>query len=162
MLISAAIQNSGNKLSSSSAPSEIVRPASIPSRLILPAPQRPASAQETETQTPEPEQVNTEPETQPVRVQPIYISAPRRVRSSRPVTSVRRQNQALRLQAASAPSAISGFGNGSNSNANALAAGVTPEANGGNTNNQSDVMGAINAANSLLQPNDANNNDPNG
>ena len=168
MLVSFAIENFGSSSGSSSAPADIVAPASAPSVLLPPPVTRP------EPSTPEPQQVQAQPEPEPepepeqavtpspVRVQPVYIPTPRGRTRARNVTALRKQAHSLRLQAASAPSSISGFpGSESNAQAQQQATGetITPSAAAPAMNGPVDANAAAMA--NLMQQNTAES-DPNG
>lgn len=167
MLVSIAIENFGNTPTSSSAPTSLVNPASVPSRILPPAPTKPVpkapEPQQTQTQAqPEPEPA---PEPTPaVRVQPVYIPTPRGRTRARNVTSLRKQAQALRLQAASAPSSVSGFGKSSapgqaQSQVPNEEVSTSPAGNTGNMNIPNLQAGDNPAVNALMSNSE---NDPNG
>lgn len=169
MLVSFAIENFGGTPTSSSAPTSLVTPASVPSVILPPPVTRP------EPKAPEPQQVQVQPEPEPepepapapapapVRVQPVYVPTPKGRTRARNVTSLRKQAQTLRLQAASSPSSISGFPNsGSSAQAQpqaALGEGIAQA----NTANPANVNADAAAMANLMQQNqNTEENDPNG
>ena len=170
MLVSLAIENFGGNTRSSSAPTDIVSPAAVPSVMLPPPVTRPAA------QTPEPQQTQAqlepepEPEPEPeqtvtpspVRVQPVYVPTPRGRTRARNVTELRKQAHALRLQAASAPSSVSGFpGSGSSTQAQPQVTGENTAPTAANPAINTPVDANADAMANLMQQNAAEN-DPNG
>ena len=128
-LVTFTILNSDEAIRSSSAPQEVIeasRGASIvippppkeaerpeqPAPVVTPQPQQPSATAPAREAIPTPVQPEpAEQETPQVRrsVRPAYLPASG-VNRARNVTDSRRQTQAQRMQAASAPTAIQGFG----------------------------------------------------
>ncbi|MBQ9403909.1 MAG: TrbI/VirB10 family protein, partial [Synergistaceae bacterium] len=108
---------------------------------------------------PEPEQTVTP---SPVRVQPVYVPTPRGRTRARSVTALRKQAHTLRLQAASAPSSVSGFpGSGSSTQAQPQVTGENTAPTAANPAINTPVDANADAMANLMQQNAAEN-DPNG
>ncbi|MBQ9564432.1 MAG: TrbI/VirB10 family protein [Synergistaceae bacterium] len=132
-LVAFAIINSGgDNLASSRPPEEVIEPSRASMTLLPPPPSQPKPesepkvpfAEENEEPEQQPQQPTVQPAPQPQTqvqqpAQPTYVPAPRASRA-RTVTDRRRENQAARLQAASAPTAIQGFGRQTEAQAGAL------------------------------------------